>query len=111
MERKNIKFNFLVTVFVVYALVILLACGTVLFRACFPYEKYNEKWIIGKTKAEIEERYGEFDLKFDVGTYVYKVKESRRGFFGTDPEEFFAVFFDENGVAYKVKEKYYRPGG
>ena len=77
MERKKIKFRFVFIFFIVYALVVLLACGTVLFRACFPYAKYNEKWIIGKTQAEIEERYGEFDLKFDVATYVYKVKELR----------------------------------
>ena len=73
MERKKIKFRFVFIFFIVYALVVLWVCGTVLFRACFPYAKYNEKWIIGKTQAEIEERYGEFDLKFDVALDVIKL--------------------------------------
>ena len=82
--------------------------------------QYNEKWIIGKTSDEVQERFGEFDgsrsrhpLKYPEycvdGDYKYAVcyyitKPSRVGYFGTDPEERFSIIFDEKGVAIKTSK-------
>lgn len=43
--------------------------------------KYNDSWIIGKTLEEIQERYGEFDLKLDTKKAYYVGAED----YGIDP--------------------------
>ena len=84
--------------------------------------KYNADWIIGKTSSEIEDRYGTFDYimskseKNSEGNYctttcAYLVKEERVGFLGTDPAEYYAIYFDEEGKAKRIYEKWYVPGG
>ena len=80
---------------------------------------FKEKDLIGKTSAEIEAEYGKFDCILmppdEDGLYRncrcgYTIKEPRVGFLGTDPEVFFFIHFDKNGVAYECSEGY-RPGG
>ncbi|MBQ9161716.1 MAG: hypothetical protein IJX74_00430 [Clostridia bacterium] len=67
------------------------------------------------------EKYGNFDYTSNPqnqinGNYfdckcAYKTKEERVGFFGTDPAEYYAIYFDADGIAYKIDEKWYVPGG
>ena len=74
---------------------------------------YDSEWIIGKTSAEIEARYGNFyqcSMPASEGG-LYKncrcsllLKERRKGFLGTEPAEVLAISFDENGVAYQTLE-------
>lgn len=95
--------------------------------------KYNENWIMGKTVEEITEKYGDYywyssryardesgNLILDEnGEYInkgikkiaYLTKPERVGFFGTDPEEFLVIWFDEDGRAYKIQEDWIAPGG
>ncbi len=80
---------------------------------------YDEGWIIGKTASEIEARYGSFDLPGSIaedGNYyncgcAYRTKEARVGFFGTDPDEFFMIYFNGEGKAYDIKYPWFVPGG
>ena len=110
MKGENAMKKYISAVFVLIFCVFCLAgCG----------EKYKEKDILGKTSAEIIEKYGTFDsvsiLADEDGIYRsctcwYTVKEPRIGFLGTSPEILFFVQFDENGTAVACKEDY-RPGG
>ena len=84
--------------------------------------KYDKDWILGKTSSEIEEKYGSFhsaptssDSKKD-GNYFncscfYLIREERVGFFGTDPAMYYRIYFDSDGKAYDVREKWFVPGG
>ena len=81
--------------------------------------KFDPDDYIGKTSAEIMEEYGEFDYvvgdmetdglyRSTKGGYIYREKQV--GFLGTSEEEFFFIYFDENGIAYKC-DYGVRPGG
>ena len=88
-----------------------------LFTGCSD-SRYDVDWIIGKTSAEIIDKYGEFDCTYmwagNVGLYRskcgYTIKDPQRGFLGTSPEVLLFINFDENGIAVDC-EKGSRPGG
>ena len=71
---------------------------------------YDENWIIGKTPDEIQERYGAFDayskyddeIKYSVG--IYRTRMVVRLDFTY--YECYKIFFDENGIAYSVIERF-----
>lgn len=100
-------------------IVTFLFCVTLLLSLAGCGAGYNVEDIIGKTSAEIEAEFGAFDccgvpVSAD-GLYRntacgYTVKESRVGFFGTEPEVLYFITFDENGIAVACEEGY-RPGG
>ena len=97
----------LFTLILVFATVILSSCSAA---------PYDTKWVIGKTEEEIVQRYGEFDIRSrnEEGSYykgAYLVKEKHVGYLGTDPEEYYLIYFDSNGYAYKVNDKHIIPGG
>lgn len=58
-------------------------------------------WILGKTSAEVEERYGEYYQGQWPGTgnCSFLLEEQRSGFLGLSPEWTFNIWFDANGVA------------
>lgn len=75
---------------------------------------YDTEWIIEKTSAEIETRYGEFYQcsmpQSEDGLYrscrcSLVIKERRVGFLGTSPAEVLSISFDENGIAYRTSEE------
>ena len=88
---------------------------------------YDEEWIIGKTSAEIQERYGTFyqvrvlpygdPIEVNEDTICknaegyYLTKEERVGWLGTYPEEYFVIRFDENGIAIDCYEELGGKGG
>lgn len=88
-------------------LISFLLCTVLLFSACKQHH-YDAEWIIGKTSAEIEEKYGKFDRKewdyqedgllygTDAG---YIIKESRQSWYGKTTEELFVVRFNQEGIA------------
>lgn len=89
---------------------------------CTSCTQYDTEWIIGKTSSEIEKRYGIFDNaptspEFQKdGNYInsrcgYIAKEEYVGFFGTYPNEYFVIYFDSEGKAYKIIEDWVVPGG
>ena len=82
---------------------------------------YNEEWVIGKTPDEIMEEYGEpygiyyyTDSTTPSDTILriqYMTKEKRIGFLGTDPAEYFAIWFNRDGKAYRAEKNWVPPGG
>ena len=93
----------------------------ILVFCCSGCGKYDKSDFIGKTSAQIETQYGAFDV--DNTAFVstdssycgmgcgYLVKESRVGFLGTTPAEYFFVVFDKNGVAVDGYYGYISDGG
>lgn len=82
--------------------------------------RYDEDWIIGKTSTEIVEKYGEFDLCFGKtelgadGNYYngacgYMTKKIDPEIYPSD--EYYMIYFDEEGKAYKVEPSWYQKGG
>lgn len=95
--------------------VVLLIISIILFVILLlPSDKYDEKWIIGKTRAEIVEKYGEFNsystitspngkFLYDQGSYILKPKKV--GFLGTKPPTYFKIKFNQEGKAYECSEE------
>lgn len=82
-------------------------CILAVLAGCRPYESED---FIGLTSLQITEKYGKFDVTMTPptpdGVYRssacgYIVTEAKVGFLGTTPPEYFMIYFDENGVAYK----------
>lgn len=74
---------------------------------------YNEKWIIGKTREEIQERYGEFDCKTDYNSNRahYIIAESIADkYLDGPPRDRYYILFNEDGLAEKAY-KSVAPGG
>ena len=99
-----------------YLFLILAFLCMLLFSAC---GKYRADKFLGKTSIQIENAFGKFDcigMPADGdGLYRncrcgYTLRESRKGFLGTQPETIFFISFDENGVAVRCEEDF-RPGG
>ena len=93
---KESKIKTLLTIAV--PLLILIAVVVIITRP-----KYSESWIIGRTEAEITERYGAFDrVQYNIygqlSSGYYVTKESHVGFLGTYPEEYLGIDF-KDGVA------------
>lgn len=104
---------------IILSLILALLMNLFFLTSC---TQYNTEWIIGKTSSEIEKRYGIFDQaptspEFQKdGNYIscrcgYTTKEEHVGFLGTDPTEYFVIYFDSEGKAYKVIEDWVVPGG
>lgn len=77
---------------------------------------YEDRWIIGKTADEIIERYGEFDSNTPLLTNGYRggylVRRDSTDWWGDHIYPmFYHIYFDENGIAYKVSLKEMGIGG
>ena len=82
---------------------------------------FDKEWIIGKTSAEIEQKYGAFDISMmplGEGDILYRncgcgymTKRGVQGLSGTPTDEFFMIYFDSDGIACEIKENVARPGG
>ena len=104
-----------------------LLCLGFLLPLCLSGCGYDEEWIIGKTSAEIQERYGTFyqvrvlpygdpievkeDTVYKNAKGYYHIEEERVGWLGTYPEEYFVIRFDENGIAIDCYEELGGKGG
>ena len=91
---------------------VLVAAGCAIYKAIRPYDPDD---FVGLTHEKIVEQYGEFDVVRSYhaqtggyGACGYTVEPKRVGFLGTEPPEYFMVYFDENGIAYKCA---YETGG
>ena len=101
------------------ALIVILVCYIFIICLVGCNVKYKPDDFLGKTSAEIENEYGQFDCVLmpvsEDGLYRncrcgYTIKEPQVGFLGTSPEVLFFIHFDENGIATSCDEGY-RPGG
>ena len=97
------------------ALCLLLIVSMMFLSSClFEYidktSIYDKDWIIGKTLDEVQEKYGTFDayleyddeIKCSVG--IYKTRKIVKLDFTY--YECYKIFFDENGIAYSVRERF-----
>lgn len=103
--------------FLLMILALILVCG---LTACNLFMPYDPDDFIGLNSDEIIAKYGEFDVHkatlrateaaylYCNGSCGYMVKEEQVGFLGTDPPEYFMIYFDANGIAYKCT---YETGG
>ncbi len=98
---KNIKKR---TIIIIVTIIVVFAIG---FVGIYWYNHpthylFEDRWIIGKDANKIEQRYGDFDK--EIGdSKGYCVEPARVGFFGTSWPKYYMIYFDENGVAYKVQ--------
>lgn len=75
-------------------------------------KKYDENWILGKSYDEIVEKYGEFDEIRHTPLGVVKSGWYLTRDSGTDYlDEYYAIFFDSDGIAVEIREKHYATGG
>ena len=97
-------------------LLVIIGVVSLLFvlSGCRPYDFGD---FIGLTSAEIIEGYGAFDHTHNPpgedGLYRntmcgYMVKDAQVRYLGTNPPEYFLIYFDQNGIAYKCT---YETGG
>ena len=85
---------------------------------CSKYQKAN---IIGLTKVQVQERYGDFDLNgapfmakdgsYQGFGYGYLLQESHVGYLGTNPAVYFFIVFDKNDIAIDCYKGYHSNGG
>jgi len=80
---------------------------SLIFSACSDY-KYDDEWIVGKSSAQIEEKYGSFDRRavaYDADGLLrncragYVIEPSRKTWHGKTTEQLFCVHFDADGIA------------
>lgn len=97
-------------VIIVIVVVIILAIVFIgVYRHNHPtHYLYNDNWIIGKSVYEIEQRYGSYDFNSETihGTLLkgYLVKRQSTDWWWGDViwPEYYMIYFDEDGKAYKV---------
>ena len=100
----------------------LLLCVVFLFAlALSGCSKYHKANIVGLSKEQVLSYYGDFDLNgapfittdssYRGYGYGYLVKESRVGFLGTHPAEYFFIVFDSNGIATDCYKGHHLNGG
>ena len=76
---------------------------------------FDEEWIIGKSCYEVVAEYGKYHHRSIPwrGEYeIYYIKREKHvGPFGTDPEIYYVIYFDENDIAYATGEELGGKGG
>lgn len=86
----------------------ILACICLILSLVGCASKYNAEDFIGKTSAEIINKYGPFDCtgmpesEYDLYRNCrcgYMIRKTEKSFFGTSEEMLFFIRFDENGIA------------
>ncbi len=88
-------------------LIMLLVAVTIIFlHISSSYFSYNDKFIIGCSYYQVQEKYGEFDLHFG-NTAAYKINERwydkiGRFCFGGEPMEYYFIEFNNDGIAQKA---------
>ncbi len=92
MNKKSKSILHIIMCFVLIAFFLSAVVGAKIFRESHKYSvKYNDWWIIGRSKSEIEKKYGPLERNgFD--SYGYKLPSG----------SFYMIEFDSNGYAQEV---------
>lgn len=110
MESIKMNCNFLSTqktwnVIIITLSLILIVIGIYLYSNT-KNNKYNEKFIIGKSVEEIVKKYGNYeriaysDVEQKYVSFIrYIVKPKETGYLGTTEAWYCWIYFDENGSA------------
>ena len=109
--KKGLKIALIVMIGLVLIVGIVLACCQYKYlNYKNDYQEFKDN-VLGKSSAEVEELYGEFDEtgmpRGDDGLYrntrcSYIVIEARVGYLGTTPPWVVSIGFDANGIADSV---------
>ena len=103
---------------VIYISLIIIIVLSVVFIV--KHEKYNEKWILGKTTEQVVERYGDFiryvptrstDGQIQYYIASYTLKPRKVGFLGTYNGVLFSIKFDKDGIAFECYKELDGEGG
>ncbi len=103
---------------VILILALLFVISVFIAVSYIAWAQYDEEWAVGKTRDEIQSRWGQLD-------YCYTVPDTDwlalGGYVTTDmfvyifdagePDKYFMVWFDETGVAIRAQKNFYFPGG
>ncbi|AVM72349.1 hypothetical protein [Streptococcus mutans] len=74
------------------------------------YWKYDNHWMIGKNRTEIEKRYGKFDSSIlGNNKEVYMIKDNPLSLIYDNDKAYFVMVFDNKGKCVKVYQ--YTPPG
>jgi len=102
MKRKHVVLLVILTILLVFSI-----------TGCKSYHNpYNEEDFIGRTAAEIVDKFGEYDhIHSDAdedgvirnNAIGYKIGGGTFGEFGTYPPIYFLAYIDENGICYKCE--------
>lgn len=101
-----------IVVSVAILLAVLLIAGIVCL--CVQVRCVNRiSWILGKTSAEVAQRYGTFYEGSwpSTGECSFLVREQKSGFLNYSEELLFTIWFDANGVARKCYIEWGPEGG
>lgn len=68
------------------------------------YWKYNDNWIIGKSREKITERYGDFDWEFSENVDGYLIQKGSRNQPIADPgkDKYYYIRFNDKDEATEV---------
>ena len=110
MKINNGKIKVIVAVI---ALTVAVVTACLIWHYFYPtYYKYNDRFIIGNDISSIVEKYGEFDKVFysereetkgKIAKAGYLIREEKLSFGGTDPAEYYMIYFNFDGEALSVK--------
>ena len=93
--------------------IIVLVCALLAVCSWVAYKNvYSEKWIIGKTKEQIERRYGEFDRYVDYILHeedgnILQQSDYGYGYFIRKigwTEYYYMIYFNCEGISIRVED-------
>lgn len=97
------KRSVLATMLVALTLLVFTSCAPIHYDETNISRRYDREWILGKTRAEIEAKYGDFDREFvsDEGEILgaFYVNYENRGVDPSYIHDTYFVRFDEADVA------------
>lgn len=97
------------TAIICFALFLIVILCVIFYLLHPTYYKFNDSWIVGRHTSDIQERYGEFDLTTDV--YVaYYIYTDNKGFLPDHLKHYYYMYYDNDGIVYKVLDAC-QPGG
>ncbi|MBP2623317.1 hypothetical protein [Streptococcus oricebi] len=68
------------------------------------YWKYDDQWILGKTKEQVETRYGKFDYQIHAKSVAYLIDDGNKTLFTVDEKvaEYYFMIFNDQGKCIKI---------
>lgn len=92
-------------------LIVILLSFTLLYLCSRVYWKYDDQWIIGRSRHEIETRYGKFDSSVisNDNKEVYFIKDSPYALIDNGEKGYYVMIFNKSGKCIKVYR--YNPPG
>lgn len=111
--RKRRKKMFAVFSGILAVIIAAVICVQIFFYYHPTHYKFNDRFILGNTRENIEEKYGKLELYANSGEYAmvgrYLAEKgypdiTLESFLGAPMyDRYYSIYFDENGIAQKVE--------